>query len=417
MQCARKRSLMIYRATKLLQKNVKQKADITLICLDNTFSDTTNHVKTISYTNPCQLILDIYKNKYDFCIFTSWSGEETFIVDIVKDLNIPLICDFQDCAEGLSFLTENDLRIKRQRYCIGNSDGLLVRDPRWHNFYQTKWRLEKTRHIIFHDYLEKKAEKINFLSTKKQKNLIFLGSFGLGEAADELGWEKIIPVLLKQKFFIYFIPSPGHSTYNITCPYFRISQQNKRFALIPPQNQAGLLKYQEKCAFGLNINQLSIFKSKIKTVKKKYLHNCSSNRNYDYAESGLGVIMSNDLLFMRKIFDDSGSSISVNSKTIFMLNDLIHDQLKNFSIKSYKAWQNNNLLENNIKEFKHFTHSFIKNKKNKIQPKNNFCLFIIGEKLKISLNSQKTDEPKKYVPKLLARLKHSFQKRLKKILK
>ena len=235
-------------------------------------------------------------------------------------------------------------------------------------YHKLKEILKRKKYISYPDYLFKRAKKLPFSDPQKDKSVIFLGSLGKGKLEDEIGWYKTIEAFLRQDFLVKAVPSPGHILHNIQSKYWRLACRNPQFELLEsiPMNKLGSVV--RSCGFGININQKSIFHCKTNFVSFDYLYNCSSSRMFDYAEEGLGTIISPDLKYVKNTWDRSGACMTCGTHEINSLTEMIKNKRSSFSKHKYKNWENENLLENNLSALRNFI-SIIKtkNKSRKIQ--------------------------------------------------
>lgn len=325
------------------------------VFLQNGFCEISNKKIHIFHENRDDVILDNANYiKPDIIIYASWVGGSIELLRKLKEYNHKIISDFQDCADGLDFLGENSSRIYQMTETLKISDGLLIRDPRWLESKLCSVILKKKKYILYPDYLFKKAENLPFADPQKDKSVIFLGSLGLGRLEDEIGWYKTIQAFLRQDFMVTAIPSPGHIDRDIRSKYWRLACRNPQFHLIESLSLEKLSLKVQSCGFGININQKTIFPCKTNFVNLKYLHNCSSSRMCDYAEEGLGTIISPDLKFIKKTWDASGACITCDANNIEKLDKIIARKRTEFSDLQYRTWENDNLLNNNLLKLKYF---------------------------------------------------------------
>lgn len=325
------------------------------IFLQTGFCDSLEENIHIFHENRFDVILDnVNYIKPDVVIYSSWVGGSIELLQKLKAYNHKIISDFQDCADGLEFLSENSSRIDQMTETMEISDGILVRDPRWFESKISSVILKRKKYIFYPDYLFKRAKQIPFSDTQKDNSVIFLGSLGLGKLEDEIGWYKTIEAFLRQDFLVMAVPSPGHIPHNIQSKYWRLACRNPKFELLEslPMNKLGSVI--RSCGFGININQKSIFQCQTNLVSFNYLNNCSSSRMYDYAEEGLGTIISPDLKYVKKTWDRSGACITCDLHNINSLAEMIKNKRSKFSKYQYKNWENDNLLENNLSALKDF---------------------------------------------------------------
>jgi hypothetical protein len=339
------------------------------IFLQNGFCETSAENIHILHENRFDVILDnVNYIRPDVIIYSSWVGGSIELLQKLKAYNHKIISDFQDCADGLEFLSENSSRICQMTETMEISDGILIRDPRWFESKISAEILKRKKYISYPDYLFKRAKALPFSDPQKDKSVIFLGSLGIGKLEDEIGWYKTIEAFLRQGFLVKAVPSPGHILHNIQSKYWRLACRNPQFELLEslPMNKLGLIV--RACGFGININQKSIFHCQTNLVSINYLNNCSSSRMYDYAEEGLGTIISPDLKYVKKTWDRSGACITCGAHEISSLAETIKNKRSEFSKYKYKNWENENLLENNLSALRNFI-SIIKtvNKSRRIQ--------------------------------------------------
>lgn len=432
-QNSNRRARMLFHACELIISR-KKNSKIILIVLDNSFEKNSRLVKTKKYLSDYKLCFDIQNESLDMCIYSSWIGDHRGIIDLIKNLGLPLFSDFIDCAFGLDFLQDSMRFQKEQTYCIEASDGIILRDERWIKNNNAQNYLKNKDFIIFNDFLLFKAKQLNFLNpTNNLKKLVFVGSLGKKELESEIGYLKIIDNLTKKNFQITFLPCENHIDHNIKSPYFRRHLFNNKFLLLESTRFQDVPSILVTSSWGLNINQKCVFPALSNRVKADYLKYCSSNRNYDYTESGLGVIMSSDLEFMNQRFAPSGCSVCVNDSNFTNLEDILLQKINLFSETEYREWEKKNLLKYNVSEINKFIlSSRSTSRRRKIQkkiPLKSFCDFLAAkiidinttiEYLQLQKNKRKKVKildkwcvsiSKRINKKLLNEKRHSFLRR------
>lgn len=304
--------------------------------------------------------LHIFKNldgikkensKFDLIIFSSWAGEETQIDEISAACNASLVVDFQDCAEGLEYLCDNETRKKRQNSLMEMASGMLVRDPRWMDYPAPRKILKTKNFILFRDYFLNKKCKIPFGFSCDLGKVCFIGSFGRGDLEPELGYTKIFDELLRQNIKIVFIPKKDHSDYSDNCPYWKLAKKDKNFVFHKTVKMQNLKAIINNCGIGLNLIQGDLYQDKLKKVTPEYLKGCSSSRLCDYTESGVGVGITASLKYMKEIWAPSGACLVLDTEKLGNLKYHLAEVRHNFDLKTYKTWYKNNLLENNLSSF------------------------------------------------------------------
>lgn len=363
----RRGRLLLEALVLILQQKSGSSFKIVLYCLNNSLNIQTDVIETRQFFWWDKVALDLYNTKISAVFNVAWTGAHLSELIKIKSTGIPLISSFVDCPFSMTFYDKEGKLAKLQHEVCKISDALIFRDERWLLQSATEKLGLIQNKIFFHDFLLQPAQKFNFLENDKKRRLLFSGSFGSGCLEQEIGYLKIIKSLTKQKYEVVFMPQPGHCEFNISDSYYRESLINSRFHLLESRNYGKCKEVLKATGWGLNLIQKTIFPCKSNRVSSDYLAACSSNRNYDYTEEGLGSIISSNLSFMINIFNLSPSSLVVDPQNFFNLDKNLQRISKEFCTTKYREWERSNLLKNNLLQLSDFLLPYFSKRQTLIQ--------------------------------------------------
>jgi len=285
--------------------------------------------------------------KKSIVLITSWIGLKKDEFDKIRNKFAFIISDFQDCAEGLTYLPGGDINRSTQYYNMNNSDLIFLRDLRWSSFPTSRQICEKKETLLVYDFLLTKNINTPF-KNKENNSFAFIGSYGVGENSDDLGYIKIFEKVLSQGSKVYFLPKKNHFNKHVDCEYSLLAKKFRKFIILNTVDSSEIFKKISFCEFGMNCIQSDVFKVANPRVNPTYLAGCSSSRICDYSESGLGVILTNSLKFMHANWNESGACYKLDSDNIDNIIEFQKHLKDRFILDKYIRWYNSKYYKNNL---------------------------------------------------------------------
>jgi hypothetical protein len=275
----------------------------------------------------------IKKINIDIDLFHTITGDDRTAQTVMQNTDKPVVfdgVDFTGISRGIDDLKQDEK--KTERYCLENANGIIRKGPKYEiDYYRNLGYKINCPELHWLDYCDKEffaSKNIKKMSSEdKEIHLVYCGNVSTNIQKPQGYYVALGKILAKQKIHLHIYPSQDQWQKYELGKYVNLSKKEKYFHLHQalPYNQ--LTKEIAKFDWGIWIHPNTYEKNQPtdKILRKAKRKVSIGNKLFTYLEAGLPTIVSNHLIYGKKIVKKYNIGFSIRDEDLKNMKSLLNN--------------------------------------------------------------------------------------------